>query len=114
MGQLQGLSNREEKRRAKERKSESRKNFAENQGKESAKEKIQLEKAATNATDQSKMKSSINQSNESQDGQSNCETVNTNQSDLWYGVVEVDVLRRALSSRDDQVCFPSNVSQLYE
>ena len=107
LGQLQGLSNRAEKRRDKERKSKPCKNCTENFGEESETEKIQFKKAKTNETDQSNPRSSVSQSDESQDDQSNFDAENTNHSDLWYGVVEVDVLRQALSSRDDQVCFSS-------
>ena len=93
LGQLQGLSNRAERRIEKERKSNAKKSSSKTGMEGSIPEKNQSKK--TKETDQSGKARNVNQSGAKED----------DQSDLWYGVVEVDVLRQALSSRDDQVCF---------
>ena len=113
LGQLQGLSNRAERRKEKDRKSEAKKNHNNSRNKhaEMCKTQNQSEIAVKSKSDAECVDQSISSSNwfsqsDARTGdQSEVSKEGIGQSDLWYGVVNVEVLRQALSSRDEQVGF---------
>ena len=113
LGQLQGLSNRAERRKEKDRKSEAKKNSNNSRNKhtEMCKTQNQSEIAVKSKSDAEYVDQSVSSSNrfsqsDARSGsQSEVSEEGIGQSDLWYGVVNVEVLRQALSSRDEQVGF---------
>ena len=104
LGQLQGLSNRAERRKDKEKKSKAKKE--KNRALQVPETDAKSDQSGFEndlKSDQSELVLDMDQSDLKEDDQSENGVMDSSQSDLWYGVVDVEVLRQALSSRDEQV-----------
>ena len=104
LGQLQGLPNRAERRKKKEEKHSKTKHagtnissaVSEKVGKDQSDPELVNRAVASNA--------GLSQADPKASDQSIASEAGISQSDLWYGIVNVKVLRQALNSRDEQVC----------